>query len=60
MHAGAEILGFVPGTTDDEQAVHASLRPHVAHGVEYYHPTAAVMAVVNEMRDRFNLPHIAA
>src|SRR4051812_35828898 len=55
---GAEILGFVPGDFEDEQAIHATLRPHRARGREYYHPTPAVLAVVNEMRDCFGLPHL--
>lgn len=57
---GAELIGFVFGTIDDEQAIHESLAAHRSRGREYYHPAPAVMAVVNEMRDRFGLPHIAA
>jgi hypothetical protein len=60
VSSSAEILGFVPGGLDEEQAVHASLAAHRARGREYYHPHPAVLAVVNEMRDRFNLPHLAS
>jgi hypothetical protein len=60
VEAGAEILAFRFGTYEDEQAIHASLVPHRARGREYYHPTAEVLAVVNDMRDDFNLPHLAA
>lgn len=55
---GTEILGFMPGDYDDEQAIHASLVAHRAHGHEYYHPTPQVLDVVNEMRDHFGLPHL--
>lgn len=56
-----ELLAFRPGGYDDEQAIHASLIEHRLEGRrEYYHPTAAVLAVVNEMRDQFNLAHITA
>lgn len=58
--AGAEIIGFVFGEYEDEQAIHTRLVPHRSRGREYYHPTPEVMAVVNEMRDYFHLPHIAA
>ena len=58
--AEAEVLGFIPGDFDDEAAIHGRLQAHVAHGREYYHPAPAVMAVVNAMRDRFNLPHLSA
>ena len=43
---GAEILGFMPGDYDDEQAIHQTLKAHRARGWEYYHPTPAVLAVV--------------
>lgn len=55
-----EILGFRFGDFAEEKAIHANLVEHRARGHEYYHPTPAVMAVVNELRDEFNLPHIAA
>jgi len=44
------ILAIRPGTYDEEQAVHASLRPHLARGQEYYHPTPEVLAYVNALR----------
>jgi len=57
---GSEVLGVRFGEEDEEQAIHATLVPHRARAWEYYHPTPAVMAVVNQMRDEFGLPHIAA
>lgn len=54
------ILALVPGTLEDEQAVHAGLVEHRAHGREFYHPTPEVIAVVNEMRATYNLPLLAA
>lgn len=60
VHPAAEILGFMPGAYEDEQAIHETLAAHRAHGVEYYQPAPAVLAVVNEMRDEFGLPHLAA
>lgn len=52
---GFEILGLRNGDYDDEAAIHAQLRDHVARGDEYYHPTAAVLAVVNAMRAGFGM-----
>jgi hypothetical protein len=55
----AEVLGFrIGGTYAEEQAIHDSLRAHVAKRVEYYHPTAEVMAVVNDLRSTLDLPHV--
>lgn len=53
---GKQLLGFMPGDFDDEAEIHASLAPHVARGLEYYHPTPEVLAVVNVMREPFGLP----
>lgn len=55
-----DLLGFTQGNFDDEAKIHAGLVDHRARGHEYYHPTPEVLAVVNEMRERFNLPHVAA
>lgn len=55
-----QILGFLPGGHDEEQQIHRDLRAHRVRGKEYYSATAAVMAVVNEMRQPFGLPQIAA
>ena len=57
---GGEIIGFKPGTPADEKAIHQGLIEYRARGQEYYHPTPAVLAVVNAMRDEWNLPHVAA
>lgn len=54
------LIGFMLGELADEQAIHASLREHLARGREWYNPTPAVMSAVNDMREHFNMPHIAA
>jgi hypothetical protein len=56
----SEILGFMHGDFETEAAIHSQLRPYRARGQEYYHPVPAVLAVVNEMRDQFNLPHLTS
>lgn len=56
----AEMLAVRFGTEADEQAIHTRLIGHRARGREYYHPTPEVLAVVNEMREDFGLPPIAA
>ena len=56
----AEILALRYGTRADELAIHHSLKAHRHHGREWYHPTPEVLAVVNDMRDDFGLPHLAA
>lgn len=44
------LLAIRFGTRDDERAVHRSLRAHLAHGHEWYHPTPEVLALVNQWR----------
>ena len=51
----ADILAFRPGTMDEEQAIHKSLKRHLVHGREWYRPVPAVIDVVNEIRDHFHL-----
>lgn len=60
LGADAEILAFVFGDLADEQEIHRSLVAHRARGQEFYHRTNEVLAVVNSMRDQWNLPHLAA
>lgn len=55
-----ELVGFRFGDREAEQAIHASLVAHRARGREYYHQTAEVLAVVNEMREALNMPPLAA
>jgi hypothetical protein len=55
-----ELLGFMPGDYALEQEIHQTLRDDRARGREWYHPTPGVIAIVNEMRDGFDMPHIAA
>jgi hypothetical protein len=55
-----DVIAFRAGTMAEELAIHHSLRPHLHHGREWYHPTSEVFAVVNDMRDDFGLPHLAA
>lgn len=54
-YVGSDILGFMFGDYEDEQAIHVELVQHRARGHEYYHPTPEVLAVVNDMRDTFGL-----
>lgn len=54
------ILAVMPGTFDDEQAIHARLAQHVARGREYYHPHAEVLACVNELRSKVGVDPLAA
>lgn len=48
-----QMLSLIPGTIDDEMAIHARLAPHVAQGREYYYPVPEVLEAVNEMRLHF-------
>ena len=54
------LVGVGPGDEEAERQVHNKLRMHLALGREYYHPHPEVLAVVNEMRQRWGLPHLAA
>lgn len=56
----AGLLALMPGTYEDEQAIHSGLIEHRARGREYYYPTPAVMAVVNDMRATFGMEPVAA
>lgn len=56
----AVILAFRPGDRMDERDIHMQLAPYRARGIEYYYPHAPVLAVVNEMREYFNLPPVEA
>lgn len=55
-----ELLAFMAGTHEDEQALHSRLADHREHGREWYYPTPGVMAVVNEMRATLGLEPYAA
>lgn len=57
---GGELVGFMPGDYALEQEIHGTLRDHLARGREWYHSVPAVIAIVNEMRDGFKMPHLAA
>lgn len=57
---GGQILAFREGDFAEELEIHRSLIEHRAHGREYYHPVPAVIAVVNEMRQHFDLPPLEA
>jgi len=45
-----ELLGFQPGTYDDEQQIHRELAIWAAKGREYYHPAPPVILAVNAIR----------
>lgn len=45
-----ELLGFKPGTWDDEQQIHRELALWAAKGREYYDPAPQVILAVNELR----------
>jgi len=51
----ADLLGFMPGTIEDERALHRRLAPSLARGSEYYHATSDVLDVVDEMRSHYRL-----
>jgi hypothetical protein len=57
-----ELLAVVVGATrQDEALVHASFGDeHREHGREYYRPTPAVLALVNDWRAEVGLPTLAA
>lgn len=59
VEAGAEVIGFMPGTFEDEAAIHKGLVQHRARGREYYRPSQDVLDVVNTMRSRFSLPPLS-
>lgn len=52
------ILAVEPGSYEDEQRLHDSLRASVARGREYYHPTADVLMYVNGIRIKLGVEPI--
>lgn len=54
------LLFLVPGSYEDEQAIHTWLHPHRARGREYYHPTAEMIEFVNLMRANCDISPVAA
>lgn len=54
------LLALRAGTVEDEKAIHRALIQHRARAHEYYHPTAEVLAVVNEMRAAMRLEPLSA
>ena len=52
------ILAVIPGTHDEEQALHERFRPYRAKGHEYYHPTPEVLSFINEIRERAGIPPV--
>ena len=55
-----ELLAIKVGDFDDEARLHESLSAHVAHGREWYRPTAEVLAVVNQWRAAHHYPPLCA
>lgn len=55
-YVGGSLLAFRAGSRNAETDLHRSLAPSVARGREWYNPTPAVMAVVNEWRAALRLP----
>lgn len=45
-----ELLGFKPGTRDEELRLHRELAVWAAKGREYYDPTPPVILAVNDLR----------
>ncbi len=54
----SDVLAIVPGTFEQEQAIHQSLVTHRAHRREYYHPVPDVLAAVNQMRETVGMDPI--
>lgn len=54
----SDVLLALPGTLDEEAALHARFRPHLARGHEYYFPTDDLVAWVNEHRERLGVSRI--
>lgn len=54
------ILAVVPGTYEEEQAIHDGLRDFCARGREFYYPAPEILAFVNDIREQAGVPPIAA
>lgn len=55
----ADVLLALPGTPDDEAALHHRFAAYVARGREYYFPTIEIMQWVNTERTRLGAPAVA-
>lgn len=47
----ADLLGFIPGTVEQERELHKRLVRSRARGGEYYRPTNEVLDIIDDMRD---------
>ena len=50
------LLDYETPGLDNSAEVHHSLRVHLAHGHEWYHPHAEVLALVNQWRSELGQP----
>lgn len=54
-----DVLLALPGTPNDEAALHARFAPYLARGREYYFPTIEIRQWINAERDRLGAAAIA-
>lgn len=52
------ILAIVPGTRDDEKAMHQRFADHLARGREYFHPAPEVIGYINTIRSQLGISPI--
>lgn len=54
-----DLLALMPGTLEDEIALHAEFQPYLRRGLEYYDPAPAIMDRINKLRASMGVPEIA-
>lgn len=54
------VLAVVPGSRDDEAALHARFAEHLARGREYFRPAPDLLAHINELRFALGVQPLAA
>jgi len=50
------ILAIIPGSREDERAMHARFAKHLAHDREYFHPAPELIAYINTLREALGVP----
>lgn len=52
------ILAILPGSRDDERAMHHRFADHLARGKEYFHPAPDVISYINGLRAKLGVSPI--
>lgn len=55
----ADVLIALPGTLEDEAALHARFEPYLARGREYYYPCREIVEWIDQERSRLGVGKVS-